>query len=238
MKAICLITYKPNDIFLDFLQNFKNYDIYVVIDDNQYYYQNIRLKYKNIHFIQIRNINCLKNGFKHTSYITLKKEVTGWDKALYYFSFHYYDYVWFMEDDVYLYNENTLINIDNKYPYQDILCNCNFKNANLNEWLWNKIQIKIEPPYYCGMMCVVRMSKHMLYSIKEYASKNNTLFFLEALFPTLAVKYHLTYSNPEEFNTITHRDVHTTFNKMHLYHPVKNLELHTKERKSKYFIWW
>jgi hypothetical protein len=236
MKAICLITFKPNTIYLDFLQNFKQYDVYVIIDDNQYYYQDIRLQYKNIHFIQLNYLVCLKHGFKNTSYITLKKEVSGWDKALYYFSNQpHYEHVWFMEDDVYFYNESTLMNLDNHY-HQDLLCNCSFQEANRKEWLWNRISIHMEPPYYCGMMCIVRMSKYMIQSIKVYATKYHTLFFLEALFPTLAVKYHLTYLNPTEFNTVTYRDVHTTFNHTHLYHPVKNLELHIKERKSKH--WW
>ena len=40
----------------------------------------------------------------------------------------------------------------------------------------------------------------MIQSIKEYAAKNNTLFFLEACYPTIAIKNKLTYiKNTQEF---------------------------------------
>ena len=96
------------------------------------------------------------------------------------------------------------------------------------------IKINLQPPYYCGMMCITRFSKNMIDSIKDYASKNNTLFFLEALFPTIAIKYNLKYYiNPDEFVTVTHRDKHdlNMLNKTNLYHPVKNIESHIEMRK-------
>lgn len=235
MKALCLITFTPNKIYLDFLNNFNDYDIYVIIDDNVNDYSEIITQYSKINFIQIKNDDCLNGGFKSTSYITVKKHVIGWDKALYYFA-HInciYDYVWFMEDDVYFYDENTLTNIDIKYKDHDILCNSSFEEAKLNEWLWHMIKIKLQPPYYCGMMCITRFSKNMIDSIKDYASKNNTLFFLEALFPTIAIKYNLKYYiNPDEFVTVTHRDKHdlNMINKTNLYHPVKNIESHIEMR--------
>ena len=237
MKAICLITFKPNIVYLDFLNKFNNYDIYVIIDDNVDDYSIIITQYPKINFIQINNNDCLTSGFKNTSYVTLKKDVTGWDKALHYFANvkSMYDYVWFMEDDIYFYNENTLTNIDIKYNDQDILCNSSFEEAKLNEWLWHLIKINLPPPYYCGMMCITRFSKNMLMAIKDYASKNNTLFFLEALFPTIAVKYNLKYhTNLDEFITVTHRDVHdlNKLNKTNLYHPMKNIKNHIEARKK------
>ena len=33
-NCICLICYKPNDIWFDFLSKFTKYDIYIIIDDN------------------------------------------------------------------------------------------------------------------------------------------------------------------------------------------------------------
>lgn len=173
----------------------------------------------------------------NTSYITVRKPIIGWDKALYFFSCINcnYDYIWFMEDDVYFYDENTLHNIDTKYDDYDILCNSSFEPAKLDEWLWHMIQINMSPPYYCGMMCMLRFSKKMIKSIKNYAKKNKTLFFLEALYPTIAVKCNLKYiSNPTEFITITHRDQHNInlLTRENLYHPVKNIESHIKARNN------
>ena len=180
LKAICLITFKPNKIYLDFLNKFNTYDIYIIIDDNKNNYSEIKIQYPKINFIQINNEDCTKTGFTNTSYITIHKPVIGWDKALYFFSYYInciYDYIWFMEDDVYFYAENTLQTIDQKYENTDLLCNSSFGEAKLDEWLWDKIEIHLKPPYYCGMMCIVRFSQKMLQSVKDYASKNNTLFF-------------------------------------------------------------
>ena len=237
LKAICLVTFKPNEIYLDFFKNFIEYDIYIIIDDITFDSTELKLKYPTIDFIQIKNQDCLQSGFTNTSTITLQKPVVGWDKALYFFSYinNLYDYIWFMEDDIYFYDENTLKNIDKKYENNDILCNSSFTEAKLDEWLWNIIHINLPTPYYCGMMCVTRFSKNMIESIKDYAIKNNTLFFLEALYPTIAVKYNLKYlSNLPEFLTVTHREIHdiSTFNKSNLYHPVKNLKNHVEVRNN------
>ena len=235
-KAICMITFCPNEINLQFLSSFNDYDIFVIIDDNQFDTTELKIKYSNIQFIQIQNEKCYSSGFKNSNMVVLKKEVSGWDKALYYFSCmetEYYKNVWFMEDDVYFYNENTLIEIDEKYKDTDLLCNSSFETANLNEWLWNRIEVCFSPPYYCGMMCICRFSRKMLESIKDYAFKNGTVFFLEAFFPTIAVKYNLTfYKNPHEFITVTYRDNFdiNSLNKINLYHPMKNIEKYIEFR--------
>lgn len=235
--AICLVSFRPNKIYSVFFEKFINYDIYVIIDDNDYNENHFKNNYPNINFIKIKNDDCSSNGFRNLSYITLRKEVTGWEKALYYFSHikQNYKYIWFMEDDVYFYNENTLLNIDNKYKNIDLLCNSSFEEAKLNEWLWNMIKINYSPPYYCGMMCIVRFSNKMIQSIKEYAAKNNTLFFLEACYPTIAIKNKLSYiKNPQEFLSVTHRDNHNIdlLNKHNLYHPIKNLNEHIEARNK------
>ncbi len=139
-----------------------------------------------------------------------------------------------MEDDVYFYDEHTLINIDTKYLNYDILCNSSFEEAKLNEWLWHMIKVNFSPPYYCGMMCIVRFTQKMMNCIKEYASNNKTLFFLEALFPIIAVKNNLIYyKNPNEFLTVTHRENHLLegLTKYNLYHPLKNLKDHINCRE-------
>jgi hypothetical protein len=82
------------------------------------------------------------------------------------------------------------------------------------------------------MMCIVRFSKKMMNCINEYAYKNKTLFFLEALFPTVAIKNNLKFNNPIEFNTIYYRYNFKgeKINKNILYHPVKNLNYHISFR--------
>ena len=64
--------------------------------------------------------------------------------------------------------------------------------------------------------------------INDYAIQNKTLFFLEALFPTIATKNNLKCSNPEEFNNIhwKHEFQRENINMNGLYHPIKDLNSH------------
>jgi len=232
-NAFVLVTYKPQEIYFDFLNKFTTYDVFVVIDDNSTDYDYLDSKYKNIRFIQINNeimhnigfINCTRVGDKLMT-------GSGWDKALFFTSViknNEYNHVWICEEDVFFYDENTLKRIDKKYVDHDILCNSSFEDGKLNEWMWDSIDIQLDPPYFCGMMCCCRFSQKMLEKLANYAEKNKTLFFLEALFPTIAKKNNLKYFvNPEEFLSITYRkqfDIDDIdCNK--LYHPVKNIENH------------
>ena len=34
MKAICLITFKPHKLWCDFLSQFNNYKIFIIVDNN------------------------------------------------------------------------------------------------------------------------------------------------------------------------------------------------------------
>jgi hypothetical protein len=239
--ALCLITFKPNEKreYLKFLESFEHFDIYVIIDDNSHDYENLKNEFNRIKFIQIGDDICVNSGFIDISFITLRKNVTGWDKAIYYFTKinSNYSNVWFFEDDVYFNSENTIIKLDSKYKDEDILCNCSFEKAKLNEWLWHLIDINFEPPYFCGMMCCIRLSKKYMNCISDYIDKNKTMFFLEAFFPSIAKHYGLKLiENPIEFKTITHRNAvphHNEIDIDYLYHPVKDLRLHNLYRKMK-----
>jgi hypothetical protein len=231
MNFLCLITFRPNIIWCDFLNKFKKYKIFIIVDDNNFDLFDFKNYYNNITFIQIEDEKCKLNGYMDTSF-TLNKLISGWDKALYYFGIenNNYDFIWFMEDDVFFNNEDTIIRIDNQYNNDDLLSNTYDENSSgeKTNWHWHRINIQYPPPYYCAMVCVARFSKNMMTHIDEYAKKNNTLFFLEALFPTIAIKNNLKYSNPNEFNNIHwSKDFKKdNINENNLYHPVKNLNNH------------
>ena len=38
-NCLCLICYKPNDVWIDFLSKFTNYTLYILIDDNSIDYK-------------------------------------------------------------------------------------------------------------------------------------------------------------------------------------------------------
>ena len=71
--------------------------------------------------------------------------------------------------------------------------------------------------------------------INDYAKEYNTLFFLEALFPTISIKNNLKYNNPNELNNIYYRHVFNkaNINNIDLFHPVKNLNKHIYFRERK-----
>ncbi len=237
MNLICLITFRPNTIWCDFLKLFNKYKIFIIVDDNHFDLTDFRNNYNNITFVQVDDNKCKSSGFIDTNF-TLNKLISGWDKALYYFGVENrnYDFIWFMEDDVFFNNEDTLANIDNQYLNDDLLSNNYFTNIDGKKdyWHWDRINLHFSPPYYDGMMCVVRFSNKMMQFIMRYAENYNTLFFLEALFPTIAIKNNLIYNNPCEFHNIHYkRDFEKNDITVHnFYHPVKDLNQHIYFRNN------
>lgn len=233
-----MITLRPNKIWCDFLNEFKRYKVFMIVDDNSFNIDEFSRNYENITFIKIENEKCLRAGYKNTSFVTLYKAVTGWDKALYYFGKENtcFEHIWFLEDDIFFYNEKTLSNIDDKYKDDDMLSSVynEYSVGAKNTWLWSRFNINFERPLYCGMMCTVRFSKNMMTHIDNYAVNNNTLTFLEALFPTVAIKYNLKYKQPDEFKHIywRHEFKKEDINSVNLYHPVKNINCHVSYRNA------
>jgi hypothetical protein len=238
-QAIGLIVNKPNENYLDFLNKFTNYDIYIIIDDNSIDHGNIYCKqYSNLNFFQINNNICTSKGYINSSTMGLKKLVSGWDKALYLFNiFHLrnkYNYVWLFEDDVFFYNEKTIEDIDKKYPYYDLLANCDFQEGDLKTWVWSGLKINLSPPYYSGMVCASRLSNRLLQAINDYAMKNKKIFFVEAFLPTITKHYNLTYFQPSELTSVVYRcdweKEKEKINKENIYHPIKEIKKHVEIR--------
>jgi hypothetical protein len=233
MNIICLITFQPNKIWCDFLNNFTKYKIFIIVDDNNFDLSEFH-NYNNIKFIKVEDEKCKINGYTHVNFSGIKKDISGWDKALYYFSVENkdYEFIWFIEDDVFFYNEDTILKIDNQYIDEDLLSNNYYDNidGNNKDWPhWKRINIKeYLPPYYFGLMCSVRFSKNMFNFINKYANTNKKLFFLEVMFPTIAIKNNLKYAKPNELKNIHYRHdfKKEDINPNNLYHPVKGLNNH------------
>ena len=243
-RAIALIVKEPTEIYLDFLATFVSYDVYIIIDSDKsmLHYQK---KYKMLNIIQFDKKLCVKYGFKNVNYIGIRKPVSGWDKALLFFSIiipNMYKQMWFIEDDVFFLEEKVLTNLDEKYENQDLLANCDFQKQTTNNikeepWVWSLIDIKIAKPHYCGMMCATRMSKPLLQGIRWYATKYKTLFFLEALLPTITKHFGLTHFRPEELTMVTYRqefneETDVSKLKTSVFHPIKDINKH-KELRAK-----
>jgi hypothetical protein len=228
---ICLITYKPNDKLLEFLDTFKNHDVYIIIDDNtiDYTTKYINDKYKNLTFIQIDPKECQDSGFINSSISAMgpSKQIIAWDKALYYISTinTNYSHTWFIEDDVFLYNEEILNTIDSSYPTSDILTQ-KYIEANNNWYHFKNLNYSNDysPPYYHTLICICRMSKKMMKLLKQFANKNKSLQYIESLYSTVAIKNKLKYDTPSEFDKIHWNHIEVGIDKNFIYHPVKDQE--------------
>jgi len=232
-QAFCLIAHYPRESWMNFLKTFTYYNVYMIVDDNSENYQSrYAEEYPNICFIQIDNEEYTNAHFIDQDFS--KETISGWHKALYYFSTlnTTFDNVWFFEDDVFIYNENTLLKIDIQYIQSDLISAPLEANVaalrGTTDWHWYKVTVNYPPPWYKGMMCAVRMSFHLLRCIREYADKHKSLFFIEAMFPTVAKQNGLTCVSPSELENIHYRHDFQLIDikKTHLYHPMKEYGLH------------
>jgi hypothetical protein len=229
-KAVSLLVREPNVIWLNFLNTFtEDYDVYVIIDDYNFSTIQLESQYPNINFIKIKDDTCKKSGFFNVNYV-FPKTPTAWDKGLYYFCVvnKNYDYVWFIEDDVYIPNKKILKSIDKKHPDTHLLCGDIGVYRNYDGWShWNQAKNYFKQPWANGLQCVCRISKKLLNKINDFANENKTLTFLEVLFPTLAHQNNLSSTAPDEFKNVLWSQ---NFNKLedldskNIFHPIKNIE--------------
>lgn len=236
-RAICIIGYTPNEIWLDFLNKLENtceYDFYFIIDvDYVDYNAMYDSKYPNVKIIRISHAETEENYYINSSSRLGFPKIIAWDKALYYFCKlnTSYDYVWFFEDDAFFYDINVLVNIDKKYPTSDLLTKEYEVNENgeHNYWFWYGIDFIIPPPYYNAMICVSRLSRELLQKIDDYISESKTMVFIEAMIPTIAKHHKLIYEHPDEMNkTLQWRYDWNISNieRQNVYHPIKNIGNH------------
>jgi hypothetical protein len=225
---ICFLTVRPCKLFYDFCKKLKNdvYDIYIVIDDNDY----VIPEYDgDIPIIKLDNRQCEDRGFKSTV-LWLNNKACSRDKALYYFCTNDidYDYIWFIEEDVFIPTIDTIQNIDKKYVDGDLLVSSHtIFNEKKYDWHWKHIytQIKIDLPYAIAMICAIRCSKLLVHHIYEYAMKYNNLFMDEAFFNTLALQHNLNVRVIAELETIvwSRKWVKEDIRETNLYHPIKSI---------------
>jgi hypothetical protein len=248
-NAVALLTRKPDVEWLNFLSKFKHYAVYVIIDESPKLenYDKIYSKdYPDIYFIQLSKDDCLCNGFVDSSTATKLPRIVAWDKALFFFSRQCkeFDNIWFFEEDVFLYSEDVLLKLDEEFPEEDLLSkNHNIKNEDqVLDWHWKHVKGNAELPWACSLVCVCRLSKVLLKHISDYVKQYGHLFFIEAMFNTLAEQHHLRIGGRvpggngklEKFKLIDHMGdserLINSDNKMYLFHPIKDVTKHQKIR--------
>jgi hypothetical protein len=239
INAFCLITTKPDNIWIEFLNTFTNiYDVYIVIDDNNFDITQYKDKHPNINFIQISEEESKANGYWDASYL-IKKEVIAWDKALYYFARlnRQYKNVWFCEDDVYIRDVNVISNIDTKYSATDLLSANKMNNTTgeIHSWMhWVKAQEVFDLPWSGCWVSFCRVSSKLLANIDTFVKENGKLTFLEILIPNIADKNKLSIEHPTELSGIdpAPKNIDMVVDNSIVYHAIKNTTEHMKLRKK------
>jgi hypothetical protein len=239
-NAYALLCRKVYDIQLKLINKmiqsnlYNHYSFFVFIDDNTQDISEFKINYPNIQFIQIEDSICLEKGYKNMTY-SITKTPVSWDKAVYYFcevnNLFSYDFIWFVEDDVFIPNVEAISYLDNKYKDYDLLT----KEFNLSmsydriDWHWHLGRNNALLPLFGSLVCTLRVSKKLLSIIRNYAHTFKKLFFLELMFPTLSAHNKLKNKIVPELSTILYRfqweKNEKLIQKNFLYHPIKDLEV-------------
>ena len=238
--AICILCVKPNPITVDYLHTLhrQNYDVYICLDNI-----NVTVPKYNPSIVNVLKIDsdvCEKNHYFGTVDYCPNRACSR-DKALYHFSFinTSYDYVWFLEEDVFIPDKHTIELIDVKYSCADLLSQehtINYGDGKAEHWQhWDKSKNKIALPWAKSMICAVRVSHILLQRIKSFSEKYRHLLFDEMLFNTIALHNDLVVETPNELKHITFSfsDVCVnTYNKSCLYQPVRDIQKHKIARSK------
>jgi len=241
-NAICILSTNSNIETFTFAETLKNenYDVFICIDKN-----NGTISDFDISKIQIINCDekeCKDNHFFGSVVYCIDRACSR-DKALYYFCKinKKYDYIWFLEEDVFIPNKETIIKIDEKYKNSDLLSSFNDikKSENDNNCIywqhWYRNENKIAYPWAHSMISAVRVSKNLLKCISEFVKINRCLLFDELLFNTIELQNNLIIDNPIELSNIIFSFddiIPDNINPDFLYHPIKNLKKQIELRNN------
>lgn len=148
-------------------------------------------------------LNCMITGQEVNT--VLAKTPIAYDKMLYYFCEKNIDIdnLMIFEDDVFIPSIEVLSSFIKKYKSYDLVTANNFlKTDNVLDWHWRNVVNKINPPYYYSMAGAFYISRNLLNCIKNYVNENQTLFFTEVMFNTLAMQNNLKVKDAIELKSI------------------------------------
>jgi hypothetical protein len=197
----------------------------------------------NVNIIQIEDSICRLTGYTNSNISDnsthIKKNPIAMDKFLYWFCEKNteYDFLWVLEDDVFVPSVQTLENLTIGYSAYDLVVQDNkLKTDDLKVWHWRSIMDKISEPYYNSMICAMGISRKLLNCIKEYVDKNKTLIYSEVMFNTIAMHNDLNVICPFELKSIvwmgewTDEVIYQLPN--NLFHPMKEIDKHPGIREK------
>jgi hypothetical protein len=229
--VVCFLCVCPNEKVIGFARKVsEKYKTYIVCDDPHCKTPNI----PEITFIKITDAEAASTGWTRSN-ITIKKPTTAWDKVLYYFAVKNTipAHVWIIEEDVFVPDASVLTTIDVKYPDADLVAKQNVRDDEDPDFLWwFDADGYLEKPHYRSLVCATRLSRRLLEAVKAFVKEHGRLVFIEIIFNTIVSQQGMKLEMPEELSTIIWRHEWTaeTVDTLHLFHPIKDVNLHDSYR--------
>jgi hypothetical protein len=236
-KAVAFLTKHPQLETLAFAEEIAyetDFDVYIFSDElymqKEKYVITPTFKVISISDEKCRDANYINSNISDNQ-THIKKNPIAWDKMLYYLCEikTEYDTVWVFEDDVFIPNFETILNLDKKYDNFDLVTPNNFlKSDTALDWHWQHIMPKIDPPYYFSMVCACKLSDKMLNCVKEYVKTHQQLFYIEVIFNTLAMQNNLNVTDALELKSVVWQGEwgmdEFILLPNNVFHPKKNIE--------------
>lgn len=226
--AVVFLTRMPQQNTLDFAKHISvELPVYMIANAIETKASEHHLNFSGTNLLFVNSSACYDAGY---SQATSWRKPVAWDKALYYFTKvdAAYDFVWFIEDDVFIPSLDAFWHLHNAMLDQDadLAINSNVPNHDGgNHWHWGRARGRLDLPWYKSMACATGMSRRLLTLIADHAAAKGRLEFLEFFFNTLTMHNNLTLVNPPELGTIGYRREWTCEEvldrPMNWFHPVK-----------------
>ena len=229
--VVCFLCVCPSEKVIGFARKVsEKYKTYIVCDDPHCKTPNI----PEITFIKITDAEAASAKWTKSN-ITIKKPTTAWDKVLYYFAVKDTTpaHVWIIEEDVFVPDASVLTTIDAKSPDADLVAKQNVREDEDPEFMWwFDADGYLEKPLYRSLVCATRLSRRLLNAVKTFVKEHRRLVFIEIIFNTIVAQQGMKLEMPEELSTIIWRHEWTaeTVDTQHLFHPIKDVNLHDSYR--------
>ena len=239
ITAIVFLTWRPSTVTIDFAQQLsdrtQSIDVYIVVDDNNF--QVSQWNSTSLQFLQLKQDVLLESGFYGANIIGSLKNVTAWEKAIFYFcrQAKQYQFVWFVEEDVFIPSTQAFTALHDLYAFSNDLVVSRIDliiNGNTRTWYHApKMRKEFPLPWLFGMVCAIGVSRHLLTEVNRFVLCRGHLSFIEFFFHMLVFRNgNMSIVTPVELSNIVYRHQYNQeqieARPNHWWHPLKNYSTH------------
>jgi hypothetical protein len=244
-SAVCFLTARPALETVAFAEELAKdgiqygLDVFIMIDDNNFKPPTIDTS-SHVQFLQISNEQCVEHGYqKSISLAPEWREITSWDKALFYFGVLYknYSFVWLVEKDVFIPSVRAFRSLHQLYANTtDLIVPHHGINllGDTSGWHWLWAVGEFTPPWAYSMVNVIGLSRRILTAMDDYVRWRGEVPFHEFFFNTLAMQSNMCIVTPTELDLIVYSAAYSfeqvSKQPSNLWHPVKHLAKHKRWR--------